>query len=94
MDEVFRNTKLGQIGRIASEILAGHPDPISLMKTWPFPKGPFLSEEENLRHVLDHFAADEDIRAKSDEYARRQIEEVRHQLDKFMKSNTTSSAES
>ncbi len=57
------------------------------MDMWPLPKGPFLPNEEELRHVLDHYVADQDIRSKEVEYEEYQREEVLEAYRIFLDSN-------
>lgn len=87
MDINTKRKKIEEIERIVTKVLEGESDLLKLMSEWPFPKGPFLDDEEDLRHVLDHYVADEDIRSEDVEYNNNQRQEVLGAYQKFLNSN-------
>ncbi|HRK08580.1 MAG TPA: hypothetical protein PLZ57_12485 [Pseudobdellovibrionaceae bacterium] len=85
--EDLRKEKLRRIRSLTSDILSGHADCRSRLNEWPDPHGPFLPGEEDLRHILDHFVTDADIRSRDPGYAKWQEGEVKAKLKVFFTQN-------
>lgn len=81
MNADIKKKKVEKIEKIVNEVFKNSSDLLHLMDTWPLPN------EEALRHILDHYIADQDIRSKENEYEEFQKQEVLKVYKEFLDSN-------
>lgn len=87
IDPAIRLNKINGIKAIVESALRKNSDINDILKKWPFQNGPFLEGEEDLIHILSHYATDSDIRAKDKEYENSQKQEVLRIYNDFQVAN-------